>query len=112
LRKATVTYSKTEDGVKDVMGLDVVLDSVEPLGIMVSDANKLFPTFKVESPQEFAVTPVICECVKEGVKVGNLLVEVGENSKQAKLFVDDGELVVGKDLFFEGKDLFPVHAVV
>jgi hypothetical protein len=107
-----VIYSKTEDGVKDVMGLDVVLDSVEPLGIMVSDANKLLPTFKVESPQEFAVAPVICECVKEGVEVGNLLVEVGENSKQAKLFVDDGELVVGKDSFFEGKDLFPVHAVV
>jgi hypothetical protein len=107
-----VTYSKTEDGVKDVMGLDVVLDSVEPLGVMVSDANKLLPTFEVKSPQEFAVTPVIRECVKEGVEVGNFLVEVGEDSKQAKLFVDDGELVVGEDSFFEGKDLFPVHVVV
>jgi hypothetical protein len=94
------------------MGLDVVLDSVEPLGVVMSDANKLFPTFKVESPQEFAIAPVIRECIKEGVEVGNFLVEMGEDSKQAKLFVDDGELVVGKDSFFEGKDLFPVHAVV
>jgi hypothetical protein len=60
LQKATVTYSKSEDGVEDVMGLDVVLDSVEPLSVMVSDSNKLLPTFKVESPQEFAVAPVIC----------------------------------------------------
>jgi hypothetical protein len=41
------------------MGLDIVLDSVEPLGVMVSDTNKLLPTFKMESPQEFTVTPVI-----------------------------------------------------
>jgi hypothetical protein len=44
--------------------------------------------------------------------VGDFLVEMGEDGKQAKLFVDDSELVVGKDSFFEGKDLFPVHAVV
>jgi hypothetical protein len=49
-----------EDGVEDVMGLDIVLDSVEPLGVMVLDLNKLFPVFKVESPQEFAIAPVIC----------------------------------------------------
>jgi hypothetical protein len=48
-----------EDGIEDVMGLDVVLDSVEPLGVMVSDLNKLLPTFKVEAPQKFAVAPVI-----------------------------------------------------
>jgi hypothetical protein len=50
----------TEDRVKDVMGLDVVLDSVEPLSVVVSDLNKLFPTFEMESPQKFTVTPVIC----------------------------------------------------
>jgi hypothetical protein len=44
--------------------------------------------------------------------VGNFLVEMGEDGKQVKLFVDDGELIVGEDSFFEGKDLFPVHAVV
>jgi hypothetical protein len=32
------------------------------------------------------------------------LVEMGEDGKEAKLFVDDSELVVGKDSFFEGKD--------
>jgi hypothetical protein len=42
------------------MGLDIVLDSVEPLGVMVSDLNKLLPAFKVKLPQEFAVAPVIC----------------------------------------------------
>ena len=42
--------------------------------------------------------------------MGNFLVEMGEDSKQAKLFVDDGELVVGKDSFFECKDFFPVHS--
>jgi hypothetical protein len=42
------------------MGLDIMLDSVEPLGVMVSDLNKLLPMFEVESPQKFAVTPVIC----------------------------------------------------
>jgi hypothetical protein len=41
--------------------------------------------------------------------VGNFLVEMGEDGKKAKLFVDDSELVVGKDSFFEGKDLFLVH---
>jgi hypothetical protein len=44
--------------------------------------------------------------------VGDFLVEVGKDSKQTKLFVDDGELVVSKDSFFEGKDLFPVHLMV
>jgi hypothetical protein len=44
--------------------------------------------------------------------VSDFLVKMGEDGKQAKLFVDDSELVVGKDSFFEGKDLFPVHAVV
>ena len=44
--------------------------------------------------------------------MSNFLVEMGEDGKQAKLFVDDSKLVVGEDSFFEGKDLFPVHAVV
>jgi hypothetical protein len=44
--------------------------------------------------------------------VGNFLIEMGEDGEQTKLFVDDGELVVGKDSFFEGKDLFPVHTMV
>jgi hypothetical protein len=43
--------------------------------------------------------------------VSNFLVKVGENGKKAKLFVDDSELVVGKDSFFEGKDLFSVHVL-
>jgi hypothetical protein len=50
----------TEDGVEDVMCLDIMLDSVEPLGVMVSNLNKLLPTFKMESPQELAVAPVVC----------------------------------------------------
>jgi hypothetical protein len=49
-----------EDGVKDVMGLDVVLDSVEPLGVMMSDSDKFLPPFQMESPQKFAVAPVVC----------------------------------------------------
>jgi hypothetical protein len=48
-----------EDGIEDMMSLDVVLNSVEPLGVMVSDPDKFLPTFKVKSPQEFAVTPVV-----------------------------------------------------
>jgi hypothetical protein len=44
--------------------------------------------------------------------VGNFLVELGEDGKEAKLFVDDSELVVGKDSFFEGKDFFPIHVSV
>ena len=40
--------------------MDIVLDSVEPLSVMVSDLNKLLLAFKMESPQEFAVAPVIC----------------------------------------------------
>jgi hypothetical protein len=49
-----------EDGVEDVMCLDVVLDSVEPLGVMMSDLDKFLPPFEVKSPQEFTVAPVIC----------------------------------------------------
>jgi hypothetical protein len=44
--------------------------------------------------------------------VGDFLVEMGKDGEKTKLFVDDGELVVGKDLFFEGKDLFPIHVLV
>jgi hypothetical protein len=40
--------------------LDIVLDSVEPLGVVMSDLNKLLPMFKVKSPQKFAVAPVVC----------------------------------------------------
>jgi hypothetical protein len=42
------------------MGLDVVLDSMEPLGVVMSDLDKLLPAFKVKSPQEFTVAPVVC----------------------------------------------------
>jgi hypothetical protein len=69
----------TEDRVEDVMGLDVMLDSVEPLGVVVSDSDKFLPPFEVESPQKFAVAPVICEGVKESIEVGDFLVEVGED---------------------------------
>jgi hypothetical protein len=48
-----------EDRVEDMMYLYIVCDSIEPLGVMVSNANKLLPMFKVESPQEFIVAPVI-----------------------------------------------------
>jgi hypothetical protein len=92
--------------------LDIVCDSVEPLGVMVMDLDELFPAFEMESPQEFVVAPVVSECVKEGIEVGNFLVEVGEECKEMKLFVNGGELVVSKDSFFEGKDLFPVHVVL
>jgi hypothetical protein len=44
--------------------------------------------------------------------VGDFLVKVGEECEEAKLFVNGSELVVSKDSFFKGKDLFPVHAVV
>jgi hypothetical protein len=44
--------------------------------------------------------------------MGNFLVEMSEECEETKLFVDGGKLVVGKDSFFKGKDLFPVHAVV
>jgi hypothetical protein len=44
--------------------------------------------------------------------VGDFLIEMGEECKKTKLFIDGSELVVGKDSFFEGKDLFPVHSVV
>jgi hypothetical protein len=49
-----------EDGVEGVMGLNVMCDSVEPHGVMVSDLNEFFPPFEVESPQEFAIAPVVC----------------------------------------------------
>jgi hypothetical protein len=48
-----------EDGVEDVVCLNIMHDSVEPLGVVMMNADKLFPTFKVESPQEFVVTPVV-----------------------------------------------------
>jgi hypothetical protein len=35
------------------------LNSVEPLGVMVSDLDEFLPTFEVESPQEFTITPVV-----------------------------------------------------
>jgi hypothetical protein len=41
--------------------------------------------------------------------VGNFLVKVGKECKETKLFVDGSELVISKDSFFKGKDLFPVH---
>jgi hypothetical protein len=40
--------------------LDVMLDSVEPLGVMVSDLDKLLPTFKMKSPQPLTVSPIVC----------------------------------------------------
>jgi hypothetical protein len=49
-----------EDGVEDVVCLDIMFDSVDPLSIVVMDLDKFLPTFEVESPQEFAVAPVIC----------------------------------------------------
>jgi hypothetical protein len=48
-----------EDGVEDMMCLNVVHNSVEPLGVMMTDLDKLFLTFEVESPQEVVVTPVV-----------------------------------------------------
>jgi hypothetical protein len=50
----------TEDRVEDVMGLDVVLDSMEPLSVMMSDSDKFLPPFEMESPQKLAVAPVVC----------------------------------------------------
>jgi hypothetical protein len=38
-----------DNGVEDVMSLNVVRDSIEPLGVMVLDLNEFFPTFEVES---------------------------------------------------------------
>jgi hypothetical protein len=49
----------TEDRVEGMMCLNVVHDSVEPLGVMVMDSDELLPTFEVESPQEFAIAPVV-----------------------------------------------------
>jgi hypothetical protein len=48
-----------EDGVEDVVCLDVVCDSIEPLSIVMMDADKLFPMFKMKSPQKFVITPVV-----------------------------------------------------
>jgi hypothetical protein len=44
--------------------------------------------------------------------VGNFLIQMGEECSKSELFIDSGEVVVGKDSFFEGKDLFPIHSVV
>jgi hypothetical protein len=49
----------TEDGVEDMMSLDIVLNSVEPLGVVVSDPDEFLPMFEVKSPQEFAVAPIV-----------------------------------------------------
>jgi hypothetical protein len=48
-----------EDRVEDVVCLNVMRDSIEPLGVVMANADKLFPTFKVKSPQEFVVTPIV-----------------------------------------------------
>jgi hypothetical protein len=48
-----------EDGVEDVVCLDIVRDSVEPLGVVVTNVDELLLMFEMESPQEFIVTPVI-----------------------------------------------------
>jgi hypothetical protein len=49
-----------EDRVEDVVCLDIMCHSMEPLGVVMTDLDKFLPTFKVESPQEFTVAPVIC----------------------------------------------------
>jgi hypothetical protein len=49
-----------EDGVEDVVCLDIMHNSIEPLSIVVTDLDKFLPTFEVESPQEFIVVLVIC----------------------------------------------------
>jgi hypothetical protein len=49
-----------EDRVKDVVCFDIMCNSVEPLSIVVTDLDEFLPTFEVESPQEFAIAPVIC----------------------------------------------------
>jgi hypothetical protein len=48
-----------EDRVEDMVCLNIVCDSIEPLSVMVTDLDELFPIFKVESPQEFIITPVV-----------------------------------------------------
>jgi hypothetical protein len=49
----------SEDGVEDVVRLNIMRDSVEPLGVMMTNVDELFPTFEVESSQEFVITPVV-----------------------------------------------------
>jgi hypothetical protein len=49
-----------DDGVEDMMSLNVVHNSMEPLGVMVLDLYEFLPMFEVESPQEFTVAPVVC----------------------------------------------------
>jgi hypothetical protein len=49
-----------EDGVKGVVCLDVMCNSIEPHSVVVTDSDKFFPMFEVESPQEFTVTPIVC----------------------------------------------------
>jgi hypothetical protein len=53
----------SEDWVEGVVCLDINCDSMEPLHVVVADTNKFFLAFKVESPQEFVVTPVFCQLV-------------------------------------------------
>jgi hypothetical protein len=48
-----------EDRVEDMVCLNVMCDSVEPLGVMMLDADKLLPMFEMKSPQEFIVSPVV-----------------------------------------------------
>ena len=44
--------------------------------------------------------------------MGNFLVQMGEECEEMKLFINGSKLVVSKDSFFEGKDLFPIHVLV
>jgi hypothetical protein len=48
-----------EDRVEDVVCLDIMCDSIEPLHVMVLDTDELFPMFEVKSPQEFVVSPIV-----------------------------------------------------
>jgi hypothetical protein len=48
-----------EDRVEDMVHLDVMCDAIEPLSVVMANADKLLPAFKVKSPQEFVVTPVV-----------------------------------------------------
>jgi hypothetical protein len=59
----TITESHSdllaEDGVKFMVCLDISSDSFEPLCVVMMDADKFLPTFEVESPQVFIVTPIV-----------------------------------------------------
>jgi hypothetical protein len=39
--------------------LDVMCDSIEPLGVVVTNVDELFPMFEVKSSQEFVIAPVV-----------------------------------------------------